>query len=53
MKKETLKKSTEIMYSEEEAFKLVYKIIGEYAWQYNIIINGAKLNDLFKQFKKK
>jgi hypothetical protein len=43
----------ERMYSEEEAGELVYNIIGEYAKQYGIMIDGAKLNDLFKQFKKK
>jgi len=43
----------ERMYSEEEAGELVYNIIGEYAKQYGIMIDGAKLNDLFEQFKKK
>lgn len=41
------------MYSEEEAGELVYNIIGEYSKQYGIMIDGAKLNDLFEQFKKK
>jgi hypothetical protein len=41
------------MYSEEEAGELVYNIIGVYAKQYGIMIDGAKLNDLFEQFKKK
>ena len=40
-------------YSEEEAGELVYNIIGEYAKQYGIIVDGAKLNDLFERFKKK
>jgi hypothetical protein len=40
-------------YSEEEVGELVYNIIGEYAKQYGIIIDGAKLNDLFERFKKK
>jgi hypothetical protein len=39
-------------YSEEEAGELVYNIIGEYAKEYGITIDGAKLNDLFNQFKK-
>jgi hypothetical protein len=39
-------------YSEEEAGELVYNIIGEYAKQYGITIDGAKLNDLFNQLKK-
>jgi NTP pyrophosphatase (non-canonical NTP hydrolase) len=40
-------------YSEEEAGELVYNIIGKYAKQYGIMVDGAKLNDLFEQFKKK
>jgi hypothetical protein len=43
----------EISYSEEEVGELVYNIIGEYAKQCNIIIEGSKINDLFKRFKKK
>jgi prophage tail gpP-like protein len=43
----------ERMYSEEEAGELVYNIIGKYAKQYGIMIDGAKLNALFEQFKKK
>jgi hypothetical protein len=39
-------------YSEEEAGELVYNIIGEYAKEYGITIDGAKLNDLFNQLKK-
>ena len=39
-------------YSEEEAGELVYNIIGEYGKHYGIMIDGAKLNDLFEQFKK-
>jgi hypothetical protein len=42
----------ERMYSEEEVGELVYNIIGEYAKHYDIMIDGAKLNELFKQFKK-
>jgi hypothetical protein len=41
------------MYSEEEVGELVYNIIGEYGKHYGIMIDGAKLNDLFEQFKKK
>ncbi len=40
-------------YSEEEVGELVYNIIGEYGKYYGIMIDGAKLNDLFEQFKKK
>jgi hypothetical protein len=40
-------------YSEEEAGELVYNIIGEYGKHYGIMIDGAKLNELFEQFKKK
>ena len=43
----------ERMYSEEEVGELVYNIIGEYGKHYGIMIDGAKLNDLFEQFKKK
>ena len=39
-------------YTEEEAGELVYNIIGEYAKEYGITIDGAKLNDLFNQLKK-
>ena len=42
----------EKMYSEEEAGELVYNIIGEYGKNYGILIGGAKLNELFEQFKK-
>jgi hypothetical protein len=41
------------LYSEEEVGELVYNIIGEYAKQYGIMIDGDKLNDLFRQFKNK
>ena len=41
------------MYSEEEAGELVYTIIGQYARHYGIMIDGAKLNELFEEFKKK
>jgi hypothetical protein len=43
----------ERMYSEEEAGGLVYTIIGQYGRHYGIMIDGAKLNELFEQFKKK
>jgi hypothetical protein len=43
----------ERMYSEEEVGELVYNIIGEYAKHYDIMIDGAKLNELFKKLKKK
>lgn len=47
------KLAQERMYNEEEAGELVYNIIGEYAKHYSIMIDGAKLNELFEQFKKK
>ena len=40
-------------YSEEEVGELVYNIIGQYGKHYGIMIDGAKLNELFEQFKKK
>jgi hypothetical protein len=40
-------------YSQEEAGELVYNFIGEYAKHYGVMIDGAKLNELFEQFKKK
>jgi hypothetical protein len=43
----------ERIYSEEEAGELVYTIIGQYGRHYGIMIDGAKLNNLFEQFKKK
>ena len=41
------------MYSEEEAGKLIYNIIGKYGKHYDIMFDGAKLNELFEEFKKK
>ena len=40
-------------YSEEEVGELVYNIIGKYGKHYGIMIDGAKLNEWFEQFKKK
>ena len=40
-------------YTEEEVGELVYNIIGQYGKHYGIMIDGAKLNELFEQFKKK
>jgi hypothetical protein len=40
-------------YSEEEVGELVYTIIGQYANQVNIMIDGSIINRLFEQFKKK
>ena len=48
-----IKQAQERMYSEEEVGELVYNIIGEYGKHYGIMIDGAKLNELFEQFKKK
>jgi len=39
-------------YSEEEVSELVYNIIGQYANQVNIMIDGDIINRLFEQFKK-
>jgi hypothetical protein len=41
------------MYSEEEVGEIVYNIIGQYGKHYGIMIDGNKLNELFKHFKKK
>jgi hypothetical protein len=49
----TTKWQSKRMYSEEEAGELVYTIIGQYGKYYGIMIDGAKLNELFEQFKKK
>jgi hypothetical protein len=40
-------------YSEEEVGELVYNIIGQYANQVNIMIDGSIIDRLFEQFKKK
>jgi hypothetical protein len=50
---EQLIMQAERMYNEGEVGELVYNIIGEYGKYYGIMIDGAKLNDLFEQFKKK
>ena len=50
---EGAKYQAERMYSEEEAGELVYNVIGRYGKHYGIMIDGAKLNELFEQFKKK
>ena len=51
--KRGVKWQQEISYSEDEAGELVYNILGEYAKHYGIMIDGSKLNELFKQFKNK
>jgi hypothetical protein len=50
---EGAKWQAERMYSDEEVGELVYNIIGEYGKHYGIMIDGAKLNVLFEQFKNK
>lgn len=40
-------------YTEQEVGELLYNVIGEYAASVGIIVDGAKLNDLFIEFKKK
>ena len=50
---EGAKWQAERSYNEEEAGELVYTIIGQYARHYGIMIDGAKINELFEQFKKK
>jgi len=40
-------------YSEEEVSELIYNIIGQYANQVNIMIDGDIIDRLFEQFKKK
>jgi hypothetical protein len=51
--KEGIEWYTKRSYTEDEAGELVYNILGEYAKHYGIMIDGAKLNELFEQFKKK
>jgi len=41
------------MYSELEVDELVYNVIGQYGRHYGIMIDGAKINKWFEQFKKK
>jgi len=41
------------MYSELEVDELVYNVIGQYGRHYGIMIDGAKINEWFEQFKKK
>lgn len=48
-----IKEQNNNKYSEEEVGELVYNIIGEYGKNYGIMIDGAKLNELFEKFKKK
>jgi hypothetical protein len=51
--KDGAKWQKERSYNEEEAGELVYSIIGQYANQVNIMIDGDIVDRLFKQFKKK
>jgi hypothetical protein len=50
---EGAKHQAERSYSEEEVGELVYTIIGQYANQVNIMIDGSIIDGLFEQFKKK
>jgi hypothetical protein len=43
----------ERMYSEEEVGEILYNAFGEYGKHYGIMIDGALINKLFEQFKKK
>ena len=48
------KHSSERMYSEEEVGEILYNAFGEYGKHYGIImLDGALINKLFEQFKKK
>jgi hypothetical protein len=47
------KHQAEKSYSEEEVSELVYNIIGQYANQVNIMIDGDIIDRLFEQLKKK
>ena len=40
-------------YSEQEVGELLYNVMGTYAKHYDIMIDGAKLDELFTEFKKK
>ena len=40
-------------YSEEEVGEILYKAFGEYGKHYSIMLDGAFIDRLFKQFKKK
>ena len=41
------------MYSEEEVGEILYNAFGEYGKHYGIMLDGALINKLFEQFKKK
>lgn len=43
---------SENTYNEEEVGEIVYNVVGELAKHHGIIVDGAKLNDLFQEFKK-
>ena len=47
------KHSSERMYSEEEVGEILYNAFGEYGKHYGIMLDGALINKLFEQFKKK
>lgn len=51
--KEGAKWKAERMYSEEEVGEILYNAFGEYGKHYGIMIDGALINKLFEQFKKK
>ena len=41
------------MYSEEEVGEILYNAFGEYGKHYSVMLDGALINKLFEQFKKK
>jgi len=43
----------ERMYSEDEVGEILYNAFGEYGKYYGIMLDGALINKLFEQFKKK
>ena len=48
-----VKWQSERMYSEEEVGEILYNAFGEYGKHYGIMLDGALINKLFEQFKKK
>lgn len=50
---EGAKWQAERMYSKEEVGEILYNAFGEYGKHYGIMLDGALINKLFEQFKKK
>jgi hypothetical protein len=47
------KLAQERSYNEEEVGEILYNAFGEYGKHYGIMLDGALINKLFEQFKKK